>query len=140
MQQNLVDYYITNIQAIYDRIKRLYNIVNGIFMDDLKLNDLKISPPANASGLLNRAVYLWSINSINQLQRVLDEVVGTFNGYNLIDWTTGDSTNTIKLWKPMNLILDDDYYKHLSDNFKRANELLDQLEKYAEPYNKKEVD
>ena len=136
MQRNLVDYYVTNIQTIYDRIKRLYHIVNGVFMDDLKPTNLKISPPENPSGLLTRAVYLWSIQSIDQLQNILDEIVGVFNGYNLIDWSTGDSTSTIDLWRPLTLIIDETYYKQLSDNFERTNKLLDQLEQYVKPYEK----
>ena len=133
MQENLVDYYYDNIYRIYQRVKHLLDIVNNVFMpDDDTTPSLTINRPQTE--FLNRTVYLWTLDSIDHLQVVIDYLVGTYNEYNLIDYSTGDPTAKIKLWRPKTLLIDDYYWQQLQSDFDRVNKLLDQLEKYAEPY------
>ena len=133
MQVNLVDYYYDNISSIYQRIKRLLDIVDTVFMpDDNTTPSLEIKRPETE--FLNRTVYLWTLDSIDHLQLVVDYLVGTYNDYNLIDYSTGQETAKIKLWQPKRLLIDLYYWQQLQQNFDRVNKLLDQLEEYAEPY------
>lgn len=133
MQANLVDYYYENISRIYQRVQHLLDIVNNVFMpDDDTTPSFTINRPPNDR--LNRATYLWTINSVDHLQAVVDYLIGTYNGYSLIDYSTGQETAELKLWRPEQLVIDDYYWQQLQSNFDRVNKLLDQLEKYAEPY------
>lgn len=133
MQANLVDYYYDNISRIYQRVKHLLDIVNNVFMpDDDTTPSLTINRPQTE--FLNRTVYLWTLDSIDHLQVVVDYLVGTYNDYNLIDYSTGQETAKIKLWQPKRLLIDLYYWQQLQQNFDRVNKLLDQLEEYAEPY------
>lgn len=134
MQANLVDYYYDNISRIYQRVKHLLDIVNNVFMpDDDTTPSLTINRPQTE--FLNRTVYLWTLDSIDHLQLVVDHLVGTYNEYNLTDYSTGgQATSKIKLWRPKRLLIDDYYWQQLQSDFDRVNKLLDQLEKYAEPY------
>ncbi len=134
MQVNLVDYYYDNISRIYPRVNHLLDIVNNVFMpDETNAPSLIINKPP--TDYLNRTVYLWTLDSIDHLQVVIDYLVGTYNEYNLTDYSTGGrATSKIKLWRPKRLLIDDYYWQKLQQNFDRVNKLLDQLEKYAEPY------
>lgn len=133
MQVNLANYYYDNLTSIYQRIKKLEGIINTVFMpDDLDTPSLEVKPMPTQ--ILNRSAYLWTLECMRQLQDVIDWLVGTFNGYNLVDFTTGESTAKVNLWKPNSLMINDNYWQQLQNNFDRVNKLLDQLKKYAEPY------
>lgn len=133
MQVNLANYYYDNLTSIYQRIKKLEGIINTVFMPDgLDTPSLEVNPMPTQ--ILNRSAYLWTLECMRQLQDVIDWLVGTFNGYNLVDFTTGESTAKVNLWKPNSLMINDNYWQQLQNNFDRVNKLLDQLEKYAEPY------
>lgn len=135
MQANLVDYYYDNISRIYQRIKQLLDIVDTVFMpDDNTMPSLEIKRPETE--FLNRTVYLWTLDSIDHLQVVLDYLVGTYNDYNLTEYSTGDPTPKIKLWRPKTLLIDDYYWQQLKDDFDRVNKLLDQLQSYSADYAK----
>ena len=130
---DLVDFYYDNIKSIYQRVNHLLQIVNAVFMpDDDNVPSLVINRPPNDR--MNRAVYLWTLDSIDHLQAVVDYLIGTYNDYSLIDYQTGQETAEIKLWRPERLVIDDDYWNKLQNDFDRVNKLLDQLEEYAEPY------
>ena len=127
---NLVTYYVTNIQSIYDRIKKLYAQLDAVFMDDLDQSALQIVPPVNPNGQLNRRVRQWTIQSINDLQRVVDDLVDISNGYSLVDNATGNDNETLKLWIPRQLLVDKTYEDNLADNFDRVNKLIDNIFSY----------
>lgn len=127
---NLVTYYVTNIQNIYDRIKKLYTQLDAVFMDDLDQSALQIVPPVNPNGQLNRRVRQWTIQSINDLQRVVDALVDISNGYSLVDNATGNDNETLKLWIPRQLLIDKTYEDNLADNFNRVNKLIDNISSY----------
>lgn len=127
---NLVTYYVTNIQSIYDRIKKLYTQLDAVFMDDLDQSALQIVPPVNPNGQLNRRVRQWTIQSINDLQRVVDDLVDISNGYSLVDNATGNDNETLVLWIPRQLLVDKTYEDNLVDNFNRVNKLIDNISSY----------
>lgn len=133
---NLVDYYVTNIQAIYDKINHENSLLAQIYPDDFKDEQLKISPPSDTGGLLNRSVYLWTLQAINDLQTVLDQFLDAFNSQGLYDPQNYHPTERLILWKPRQLVLDSTYQKRLTDNFKKANQLVDALISYAEDVTK----
>lgn len=123
---NLIDYYVSNIQAIYNRVTKLYGKIDTAFMDGLATDGLTIRPPT--SKLLNRQTYHWSISVINDLQRVVNDLVGVANTYDLVDFVSGqEEIRTLRLWVPNQLVVDQDYVTKLADNFARVNRLLDQI-------------
>lgn len=123
---NLIDYYVSNIQTIYNRVTKLYGKIDTVFMDGMATDGLTIRPPT--SKLLNRQTYLWSISVINDLQRVVDDLVGIANTYDLVDFVNGqEEIKTLRLWVPNQLMVDQDYVTKLADNFARVNRLLDQI-------------
>lgn len=133
---DLVEIYQTYTQQIYDRINQALEGVDKIFMtvDDSEL-DLTI-PGVPYPNALNRPAYLWTIKVITQLQSNLNALVKIFNDYSLISFDTGGTTPFIKLWVPHRLVLDETYYTKLNDDFKSANNLLDRLFDYLQPYEK----
>ena len=132
--KGLVGYYTTNLENIYGRTSQLYGDVNGLFMNDDAIG-YHFEPIQNPTGERGLAVYLWTIKSLETLEKALNELIGMFNGYSLIDVTTGLPTDFITLWIPtLDLVLDDDYKKKLDNDFKLANDLLDRLFKYIQPY------
>lgn len=134
MQINLIDYYYDNISRIYQRVEQLLDIVNNLFIpEDYGTPNLTIEQPS--TDCLNLVAYLWAVKSIRHLQAVVNYLIGTYNGYNLVDYSNGgQATAEIKLWVPKQELFDDYYWQQLQNNFDRVNKLLDQLEEYAEPY------
>lgn len=129
----LVNYYQSNIQSIYNRIKGLYNEASPFFDTEVSLPDMKIVKLDNPTGLLNHAFYLWTIACIKQLQSVMNLVVGDFNDNGIVDEDTGD-TAELKLWLPERLSVDDIYMTNLKNNFDMCNKLLDNLNSYTQEY------
>ena len=131
----LIGLYISNISSIYNRIKQLQRGLNAIFMDDDETQlDLTINPPQGDK--LNRAVYVWTIESISNLQQVMDSIVDMCNDYGIVDGETGEVNRKLELWHPRRLAIDDVYLGKLKSNFKTCNDLLDQLEKHMKIYSK----
>lgn len=97
-------------------------------MDDGESLSLTISSPQN-SVRLNRTVYLWTIESIKHLQAVMNQVVDLCDQYGLTD-----DANSIKLWLPQRLTIDDIYTQKLKNNFDICNKLLDKLEQHLKDF------
>lgn len=130
----LIGRYISNITSIYARVRKLRKSILKIFaMDGVQLN-LTINPPKES--LLNRAAYLWTIDNINHLQRVMDAAVDLCNQFGIVDVNTGEDNVKIELWQPSRLVIDDIYLNKLKDNFDLCNKLLDELEKHMKIYSK----
>lgn len=62
----LIGMYVKNITDIYNRVKKLQNGINSIFMDDSTQLDLTVNPPQIKR--LNRTAYLWTIETMMHLQ------------------------------------------------------------------------
>lgn len=130
----LIGLYISNISSIYNRIKQLQSGLNAIFMDDETQLDLTINPPQGDK--LNRAVYIWAIKSISNLQQVMDSIVDMCNDYGIVDGETGDNTSHLTLWLPRRLAIDNKYLEKLDNNFKICNKLLDKLSEQLKVFTK----
>ena len=129
----LIGKYQLNLTNIYARVQRLCDVIDKVFMpDDLDMPSLTVEPIS--ATMLNRAVYLWTNRVMQHLQTVIDWLVGIYNGYNLVDTQTGDDTETLKLWQPESLIINEDYLNNLNNDFEAVNESLDRLFEYAKPY------
>lgn len=133
---NLVKYYNDNISSIYSRIQTLYQQGQQAFDSSIEVPKLKLlSVPKSNSGeiKLNRAVYLWTLNCIKQLQEVINDLIVVYNDAGVIDYDAGD-TEELTLWIPERLAVDDIYIAKLSDNFEQCNKVLDNLLKYLQSY------
>lgn len=129
---NLVEYYNENITAIYQRVLALYNRGQPAYESDVDVPKLSLVPVPTGDKL-NRAVYLWTIDCIRQLEAVINDLVAVYNDSGIIDYEIGD-TPDIKLWLPERLDIDDTYIAKLSDDFEDCKKLLDQLEKNLQPF------
>lgn len=133
---NLVKYYNDNISSIYSRIQTLYQQGQQAFDSSIEVPELKLlSVPKSNSGeiKLNRAVYLWTLDCIKQLQEVINDLIVVYNDAGVIDYDAGD-TEELTLWIPERLAVDDIYIAKLSDNFEQCNKVLDNLLKYLQSY------
>lgn len=130
---NLVKYYNDNITAIYQRVIALYNKGQPAYETSVDVPELSLVPVPKPDDKLNRAVYLWTIDCIRQLEAVINDLVAVYNDSGIVDYEVGD-TPDIKLWLPERLVIDDIYIAKLSDNFEDCGKLLDQLDKNLQPF------
>lgn len=130
---NLVKYYNDNITAIYQRVLALYNKGQPAYEADVATPKLELIPVPKPGDKLNRAVYLWTIDCIKQLEAVVNALIDVYNDNGVIDYDVGD-TPDVELWLPERLVIDDLYIAKLSDDFDDCKKLLDQLEKNLQPF------
>lgn len=130
---NLINYYNSNIQSIYNVVTDLYKRGQVAYESDVNIPKLKLVPVPQPSKKLNRAVYLWTLECIRQLEAVINDLVAVYNDSGIIDYNIGDTPN-INLWLPKRLVIDDLYIAKLSDNFEKCKKLLDQLNKNLQPF------
>lgn len=130
---NLVEYYNSNITAIYQRVIALYNKGQPAYESSVDVPKLSLIPVPEPGDKLNRAVYLWTIDCIRQLEAVINDLVAVYNDSGIIDYEVGD-TPDIKLWLPERLVIDDIYIAKLADDFGDCKKLLDQLDKNLQPF------
>ena len=130
---NLVKYYNDNITAIYQRVIALYNKGQPAYEADVATPKLELIPVPKPGDKLNRAVYLWTINCIKQLEAVVNALINVYNNNGVIDYDVGD-TPDVELWLPERLVIDDLYIAKLSDDFDDCKKLLDQLDKNLQPF------
>lgn len=130
---NLVKYYNNNIQSIYNRVLTLYNKGQPAYEADVATPELELIPVPKPGDKLNRAVYLWTIDCIKQLEAVVNALIGVYNDNGIIDYDVGD-TPDVELWLPERLVIDDLYIAKLSDDFEACNKALDGLDKNLQPF------
>lgn len=130
---NLVKYYNDNITAIYQRVIALYNKGQPAYESSVDVPELSLVPVPKPDDKLNRAVYLWTIDCIKQLEAVVNALIGVYNDNGIIDYDVGD-TPDVELWLPERLVIDDLYIAKLSDDFDDCKKLLDQLDKNLQPF------
>ncbi|WHO84891.1 hypothetical protein [Limosilactobacillus oris] len=130
---NLVKYYNDSIQAIYQRVGALYARGQPAYDGDVEVPELKLVPVPQPGDKLNRAVYLWTLDCIKQLQAVMNGLIDVYNDAGIIDYDTGD-TPELKLWLPERLVIDNIYIAKLADNFEECNKVLDGLDKNLQPF------
>ena len=130
---NLVKYYNDNIQSIYNEIDSLYKQGQAAYEGAVDVPKLKLLPVPQPGDKLNRAVYLWTIDCIKQLEAEVNGVIDVYNDNGIIDYDTGE-TPEIELWLPHRLVIDDIYIAKLSDDFEKCKKLLNQLNKNLQPF------
>ncbi|HJF47594.1 MAG TPA: hypothetical protein K8V48_06445 [Limosilactobacillus oris] len=130
---NLVEYYNSNITAIYQRVIALYNKGQPAYEADVATPKLELIPVPKPGDKLNRAVYLWTIDCIKQLEAVVNALIDVYNDNGVIDYDVGD-TPDVDLWLPERLAIDDLYIAKLSDDFEACNKALDGLDKNLQPF------
>nr|DAH80770.1 MAG TPA: hypothetical protein [Caudoviricetes sp.] len=130
---NLVEYYNSNITAIYQRVIALYNKGQPAYEANVDVPKLSLIPVPKPGDKLNRAVYLWTIDCIRQLEVVVNALIGVYNDNGVIDYDVGD-TPEVELWLPERLAIDDIYIAKLSDDFEACNKALDGLDKNLQPF------
>lgn len=130
---NLVEYYNSNITAIYQRVIALYNKGQPAYESNVDVPKLSLIPVPKPGDKLNRAVYLWTIDCIKQLEAVVNALIDVYNDNGVIDYDVGD-TPDVELWLPERLVIDDLYIAKLSDDFEACNKALDGLDKNLQPF------
>lgn len=130
---NLVKYYNDNIQSIYNRVLALYNKGQPAYEADVAMPKLELIPVPKPGDKLNRAVYLWTIDCVKQLEAVVNALIDVYNDNGVIDYDVGD-TPDVELWLPERLVIDDLYIAKLSDDFEACNKALDGLDKNLQPF------
>lgn len=130
---NLVEYYNSNITAIYQRVIALYNKGQPAYESSVDVPKLSLVPVPKPGDKLNRAVYLWTIDCVKQLEAVVNALIDVYNDNGVIDYDVGD-TPDVELWLPERLVIDDLYIAKLSDDFEACNKALDGLDKNLQPF------
>ena len=127
----LTSSYRTCVQHVYNKVSWLLNAVNGVFMDT---EVPKYTVPDLSDELINRNAYIWLKHLMQNVQTAVNSVVARYNYHSLIDQQTGELTSTVSLWIPNSLSLNDELLNNLNNDFKSANDTLDRLFDYVEPY------
>lgn len=125
-----IEWITSNVQSIYDRIKEMYELEKDIDdNEDATIPELTVEKCP--SKVLNYQTYRWTIQVIMDMEQTVNSLIGLYNSVNFVNDDDYSNTSSLRLWVPFDKELNDDYYKHLQDNFDAINQLLDQLTDYA---------
>lgn len=125
-----IEWITSNVQSIYDRIKKMYELEKDIDdNEDATIPELTVEKCP--SKVLNYQTYRWTIQVIMDMEQTVNSLIGLYNSVNFINDDDYSNTSSLRLWIPLEQELNDDYYKHLQENFDAINRLLDQLTDYA---------
>lgn len=125
-----IEWITSNVQSIYDRIKKMYELEKDIDdNEDATIPELTVEKCP--SKVLNYQTYRWTIQVIMDMEQTVNSLIGLYNSVNFVNDDDYSNTSSLRLWVPFDKELNDDYYKHLQDNFDAINQLLDQLTDYA---------
>ncbi len=125
-----IEWITSNVQSIYDRIKKMYELEKDIDdNEDATIPELTVEKCP--SKVLNYQTYRWTIQVIMDMEQTVNSLIGLYNSVNFVNDDDYSNTSSLRLWIPLEKELNDDYYKHLQENFDAINRLLDQLTDYA---------
>lgn len=125
-----IEWITSNVQSIYDRIKKMYELEKDIDdNEDATIPELTVEKCP--SKILNYQTYRWTIQVIMDMEQTVNSLIGLYNSVNFVNDDDYSNTSSLRLWIPLEKELNDDYYKHLQENFDAINRLLDQLTDYA---------
>lgn len=125
-----IEWITSNVLSIYDRIKKMYELEKDIDdNEDATIPELTVKKCP--SKVLNYQTYRWTIQVIMDMEQTVNSLIGLYNSVNFINDDDYSNTSSLRLWIPLEQELNDDYYKHLQENFDAINRLLDQLTDYA---------
>lgn len=128
---DLIGYVTNSITAVYQRIAYLYQLEIEV-NDDYELSVPTLTVEECRETALNRNARLWMLRALKRMAYDINNLVTLYNKQQLIDWDADGEPLTSQYCVAMPTSLAFSETKIVLDNdFKRAFELLEQLERYA---------
>lgn len=128
---DLIGYTTSSIAAVYQKIAYLYQLEIEV-NDDYELSVPTLTVEECHETTLNRNVRLWMFRALKCMAHDINNLVTLYNKQQLIDWDADGEPLTLPYSVVMPTSLAFSEVKTvLDDDFKRALELLGQLERYA---------
>ncbi|MFJ6925525.1 MAG: hypothetical protein ACIRZW_09850 [Limosilactobacillus mucosae] len=128
---DLIGYVTSSIAAVYQKIAYLYQLEIEV-NDDYELSVPTLTVEECHETALNRNVRLWMFRALKCMAYDINNLVTLYNKQQLIDWDADGEPLTPPYSVVMPTLLAFSEVKTvLDDDFKRALELLGQLERYA---------
>ena len=128
---DLIGYVTSSINAVYQKIAYLYQLEIAV-NDDYELSVPTLTVEECHETALNRNVRLWMFRVFKCMAYDINNLVTLYNKQQLIDWDADGEplTPLYSVAMPTSLAFSE-VKTVLDDDFKRALELLGQLERYA---------
>lgn len=128
---DLIGYVASSIAAVYQKITYLYQLETKV-NDDYELSIPTLTVEECHETALNRNVRLWMFRALKCMAYDINNLVMLYNKQQLIDWDADGEplTPPYSVVMPTSLAFSE-VKTVLDDDFKRALELLGQLERYA---------
>ena len=128
---DLIGYVTSSINAVYQKIAYLYQL-EIVVNDDYELSVPTLTVEECHETALNRNVRLWMFRVLKCMAYDINNLVTLYNKQQLIDWDADGEplTPLYSVAMPTSLAFSE-VKTVLDDDFKRALELLGQLERYA---------
>lgn len=128
---DLIGYVTSGIIAVYQKIAYLYQLEKEV-NDDYELSVPTLTVEECRETALNRNVRLWMFRALKCMAYDINNLVTLYNKQQLIDWDADGEplTPPYSVVMPTSLAFSE-VKTVLDDDFKRALELLGQLERYA---------
>jgi hypothetical protein len=128
---DLIGYVTSSITAVYQKITYLYQLEIEV-NDDYELSVPTLTVEECHETALNRNVRLWMFRVLKCMAYDINNLVTLYNKQQLIDWDADGEplTPLYSVAMPTSLTFSE-LKTVLDDDFKRAFELLGQLECYA---------
>lgn len=128
---DLIGYVTSSIAAVYQKIAYLYQLEIEV-NDDYELSVPTLTVEECHETKLNRNARLWMFRALKCMAYDINNLVTLYNKQQLIDWDADGEPLT----PPYNVVMPtslafSEVKTVLDDDFKRALELLGQLERYA---------
>lgn len=129
---DLIGYTTSSIAAVYQKIAYLYQLEIEV-NDDYELSVPTLTVEECRETVLNRNARLWMLRALKCMAYDINNLVTLYNKQQLIDWDADGEplTPPYSAVMPTSLAFSD-VKTVLDDDFKRAFELLEQLERYAD--------
>lgn len=128
---DLIGYVASSIAAVYQKITYLYQLETEV-NDDYELSIPTLTVEECRETALNRNARLWMLRSLKRMAHDINNLVTIYNKQQLIDWNADGEplTPPYSVVIPTSLAFGE-IKTVLDDDFRRALELLGQLERYA---------
>lgn len=129
---DLIGYVTDSITAVYQKIAYLYQLEIEV-NDDYELSVPTLTVEECHETALNRNVRLWMFRALKCMAHDINNLVTLYNKQQLIDWDADGEplTSPYSVVMPTSLTFSE-LKTVLDDDFKRAFNLLEQLERYAD--------
>lgn len=128
---DLIGYVTNSITDVYQKITYLYQLEIEV-NDDYELSVPTLTVEECNETSLNRNARLWMFRALKCMAHDINDLVALYNKQQLIDWNADGEplTPLYSVAMPTSLAFSE-VKTVLDDDFKRALELLGQLERYA---------